>query len=1130
MFADRIVLVGMLALLGMQRVYACDHPVGSIVSMEGTVEVRPAAAEGQAIWIPARLRQPLCVDDQIAVRERSRAAVELVNQVVVRLDQHTTLTLQKLAPDQPAELGLIEGIVHVLTRFTSKFSVITPYLNAMVEGTEFTVVADTHAQRGQITVAEGKVRAVNQNGEQLLLAGNTVTASAADVPPAPLTIKPRDAIQWALYFPQIVSMPDVVLARLDDQTGNKIRDARALANRGQYPQALAMLGDVHDYQNEPTLHAWYVNLLLSVGRVDEAREALGVQAGNTTQLPLRSLIETVLGNSQSALQLAQQAIAADAKSVAAQLAVSLALQSQGEIAQATAAAQRATELDPGFPLAWVRLAELELLNANARQGRNAAEHALQLEQDAAKAHTVIGFANIMAGNFEQAQQAFERAKQSEAPDAQAWLGSGLVLIHNGQLADGRQHLEIAAMLDPGNAELRNILTRAYLKEGRDAVAVKELGLAERLDPANPGPWFTDALRKQQLNDPVGALQAYQRSLELNDQRAVVRPRTLLDQDKAGRMLSLASTYRDLGFDGLMLSTAERAVTADPSSSAAHAFLAEAYSATPRYETARVSEQLQAQLRAPIGMAPVAPQSLLTTLPIVGGARTLSLQEFTPLVDRNNAGLALGALYGTQTTRGSSASAFKAWDNFQISAGHFYYDTDSAINDVPIRLSANNLLFQWQLTPGLQTQLEGRTERREGGDVTQRINPLSAEPERRRSLKNDSARFGLAYEFSTQAEWLLSAVRSKRLAISENVSRFELPIFTLTVRDHARQPTTATQIESQGAIRVGGWQFGAGLGFFNTDSERQLHSTTEFTPAFFPLQVDDTPTDLSVDHRNVYVVATYRMGGIRVDTGVQHDEFKREDGLNVRRTSGKFGGEYVWDNSRIHAAIFSGVKGSTAREQSLDFTQFAGFTQVFEDPEGTSYRRVAAAFDHAFSDKVTAGVEWSRRKLNIPDYGCNSFPCFGQWQEQMHRLYSSWAISRRWAAGVDAIFEGSHLEVPDSYGYPIEIRTWQAPIKLAYFPFANWRINIEWRGVKQAVRNQLTDGAGSTEVTSTESTFGIANFGLRYGRATSGWSVALELNNAFDRQFRYQDTTIAGQPIVPLFTSERSMALRCGLRF
>ena len=74
---------------------ACEPPAGHLAATEGRIEVR-AAGEGQ--WRIATPRQPLCPGDQVAVRGPGRAAVVLAQDVLVRLDHNTTLTLPGPAP------------------------------------------------------------------------------------------------------------------------------------------------------------------------------------------------------------------------------------------------------------------------------------------------------------------------------------------------------------------------------------------------------------------------------------------------------------------------------------------------------------------------------------------------------------------------------------------------------------------------------------------------------------------------------------------------------------------------------------------------------------------------------------------------------------------------------------------------------------------------------------------------------------------------------------------------------------------------------------------------------------------------------------------------------------------------
>ena len=148
--------------------------------------------------------------------------------------------------------------------------------------------------------------------------------------------------------------------------------------------------------------------------------------------------------------------------------------------------------------------------------------------------TVLGFAYLAQIEIESAKQAFGKAIAYDSAAPMARLGLGLAKIRDGQLAEGRGEIEIAACLDPGNALIRSYLGKAYYEEKRDDPASLQLAAAKQLDPADPTPWFYDAIRKQSINHPVEALHDLQQSIALNDNRAVYRSRLLLDEDLASR--------------------------------------------------------------------------------------------------------------------------------------------------------------------------------------------------------------------------------------------------------------------------------------------------------------------------------------------------------------------------------------------------------------------------------------------------------------------------------------------------------------------------------------------------------------------------------------------------------------------
>jgi ABC-type thiamine transport system ATPase subunit len=56
-----------------------------------------------------------------------------------------------------------------------------------------------------------------------------------------------------------------------------------------------------------------------------------------------------------------------------------------------------------------------------------------------------------------------------------------------------------------------------------------------------------------------------------------------------------------------------------------------------------------------------------------------------------------------------------------------------------------------------------------------------------------------------------------------------------------------------------------------------------------------------------------------------------------------------------------------------------------------------------------------------------------------------------------------------------------------------------------------------------------NMALRYAPAQQPWSVALELNNVFDKNLRFQNTSLNDEPRIPLFQPGRSVFVRASLK-
>lgn len=197
------------------------------------------------------------------------------------------------------------------------------------------------------------------------------------------------------------------------------------------------------------------------------------------------------------------------------------------------------------------------------------------------------------------------------------------------------------------------LGKALYEVKRYPLEMDPLAIAKTLDPNDPTPWLYDAIRKQSVNRPVEAMQDLQRSIELNDNRAVYRSRLLMDQDLAARGATLARVYNELGFQQLALVEGWKAAIEDPSNYSAHRFLSDSYAALPRHEVARVSELLQSQLLQPISITPVQPQLAESNLFILdsAGPQDPSLNEFNPLFVRDRVSLLASGTAGEKDTLG-----------------------------------------------------------------------------------------------------------------------------------------------------------------------------------------------------------------------------------------------------------------------------------------------------------------------------------------------------------------------------------------------------------------------------------------------------------------------------------------------
>jgi hypothetical protein len=265
----------------------CEGAVGEAVSVQGLVEFNRA---GQPTWQAVKQGEPFCVGDSVRAASRSRAAILLANQTLIRLDEDTAVTFSAIEPAEPSWLDLLKGAIHFLSRTRQSFKVKTPFVNAAIEGTEF-VVRVTPKETG-LWVYEGVVAFGNSQGTLTLRSGEAAVTEVGKAPVRRIAVDPLDAVQWALYYPPVIDYQAAVQATGPDRPA--IEAALADFRRNDLGAAFARLDAVPETQRSAVFYILHAGLLLNVGRVDEAEpdidKALALDPNNGSAYALSSVI------------------------------------------------------------------------------------------------------------------------------------------------------------------------------------------------------------------------------------------------------------------------------------------------------------------------------------------------------------------------------------------------------------------------------------------------------------------------------------------------------------------------------------------------------------------------------------------------------------------------------------------------------------------------------------------------------------------------------------------------------------------------------------------------------------------------------------------------------------------------
>lgn len=576
--------------------------VAAPYSVEGTVTFRRPS---EPTWREVRVGSSFRVGDTVRTGADGAVAFKFVDGTLVRLGRLSAITFSDVRPTGAPVVNQSEGRSFFFSRGAKNEPEIrTPMVNAAIYGTE--LVVDVSKNETTIDVLHGAVRATNEKGSLNLAIGERVRARKGALLERSVLVRPADAVQWMIRFPFILTRSDLVA----DGDSDCSQECRAATER--------VLERVHKNQTmlsslsteSAAFRTSYRGRLLhaiALWRVGDAEAARGVLDTLPHELGKRSVAlrevlrgydAVVSGDARDARKHLALAEKSDGGLLNAGLLSSYIAQGAGDIDQALKEIQALRTRYANVPEVMDREAELLLSSDNAKAARTVLAKRNESFGATATSATLAGFAALERKEYESAAGHFDQALRIDSAQSLPYLGQALLKAKDREYSDAKALLSQAIQLEPSSAVYRSYLGKLFFEDENTPKSLEEFEAAIALDPNDPSPYLYRSYSRVANNEPIQALEDVERSIELNDGRAVYRSSLLLDRDTAVRSAGLSRVFTELGFGDAARVEAIKSLTEDYGNFSAHRLLADSYSSILDAE-ANLSEKRIADLMSPL---------------------------------------------------------------------------------------------------------------------------------------------------------------------------------------------------------------------------------------------------------------------------------------------------------------------------------------------------------------------------------------------------------------------------------------------------------------------------------------------------------------------------------------------------
>ncbi len=539
------------ALILCALIFSCEPALadqaGKIIGLQGRSEVKK---EDTAPWLPAVNLQPLDNGNSIRTLAQSRAVILLADETQLKLNGNTTLQLKSIRqtsslmgrivqasasrPDQSL-LDLAGGEAWLRSKLRpANVRVNTPAVTAAIRGTEFDLSVASDGET-VLTMLEGQVDFRNEQGAVLVGPGEQARARIGQAPTKSVLLRPRDAVQWVLYYPGTISPADYPFL---NQSPSELEAtlSKATARRNAAPSdvenLVLMAAAQHDLgmrkEAEATLQAalaaspqhgpaltdlaW---MYLENNRAADAIRILGTVSPQTDRVAVglalayysqgeeqrffdlirqvdpsksslaatqRAFAELLYGDARQARELLEAVPASDPNYSLAQGLLSNVQLAQNDKDQALVSAERAVRNGPRSPSAYLNLSLVQQSFFQIPQALQSARRALELDPDYLAAQAQVAKLLFGSGETSQAEQIVRQGLARNASEAAFNSLLGFILLAQAKTEESKAYFEKSIAQDSTRGEPHLGLGIALMRQGKSEEATQAILIATTLEP------------------------------------------------------------------------------------------------------------------------------------------------------------------------------------------------------------------------------------------------------------------------------------------------------------------------------------------------------------------------------------------------------------------------------------------------------------------------------------------------------------------------------------------------------------------------------------------------------------------------------------------------------------------------